>query len=364
MLERKIKKLFWTLAGGLVKRGPDSFRLGPSPSILLLRPDRLGDFLLSAPAIRALELMAGPSARITIVAGKRNEALARALFPKAKVMVFRNFFPSRILLFLRLWTCHYDATIDLHSYPFSTTSALMTLLSGSPLRVGFWAGGDHREYGTLSKKVYNRGLPTPPENLHESLKGFRLAKGLYPSIVFDVVHPLVPPVRPSTVQAVKRFYEGMDLSRKTKILGLHPTLQKVDNCWSKERYVQLIGKLGSNPDLKILLIHGKGEGDDLKRFQAFLGPLPNVFALPSDDLFFILEAAKRLDLLVCNDSGLMHLVAGVTSLLAVFGPSDPRRWGPLASQGYKTRIFRKSDHLCDSVQASEVAREALKTVKR
>jgi ADP-heptose:LPS heptosyltransferase len=41
----------------------------------------------------------------------------------------------------------------------------------------------------------------------------------------------------------------------------------------------------------------------------------------------------RLSLLVCNDSGPMHLAAAVgVRAVAMFGPTDPRRTGPLGDR--------------------------------
>jgi ADP-heptose:LPS heptosyltransferase len=79
-----------------------------------------------------------------------------------------------------------------------------------------------------------------------------------------------------------------------------------------------------------------------------------------NDLFFILEVAKRFDVLVCGDSGLMHACSWITRVIAVFGPSDPKRWGPSALTGFRHRVFRKKDGVCDSVGSREVAQEVKK----
>src|SRR5208282_6460071 len=132
-LEKSVKMGFWFILKSWAGR-PSSLAqpLPPSPALLVLRPDRLGDFILSSPALAALFEKAGPSARVTLVAGVPNEKLARYLFPEARVWVFQKNIFSRALLFLKLFLSRFDAVVDFHSYPFSTTSGLMALASGSP----------------------------------------------------------------------------------------------------------------------------------------------------------------------------------------------------------------------------------------
>jgi heptosyltransferase-2 len=47
---------------------------------------------------------------------------------------------------------------------------------------------------------------------------------------------------------------------------------------------------------------------------------------------------RRADLVVCNDTGVMHVsaAAGATTL-AVFGPTDPHRWAPRAPRLHVVR---------------------------
>jgi ADP-heptose:LPS heptosyltransferase len=50
------------------------------------------------------------------------------------------------------------------------------------------------------------------------------------------------------------------------------------------------------------------------------------------DLLTLAAVLERLSVFVTGDTGPMHLAAAVgTPLVAIFGPSDPRRWGPLSS---------------------------------
>src|SRR6476620_5366414 len=65
-------------------------------------------------------------------------------------------------------------------------------------------------------------------------------------------------------------------------------------------------------------------------------------ALPADrvldlsagtDLLTTAAIVQQLDVLVTGDTGPMHLAAAVgTPIVAIFGPSDPRRYGPLSKR--------------------------------
>jgi len=324
-------------------------------SVLALRPDRLGDFLLSAPALQLLVKQLGSADRLTLVAGERNESIAKFLFPNAEILVFRKNLLSRLVLFLRLRWRKYDLVVDFHSYPFSTTSAVMALCPRSSKRIGFWDDGKASE---TSRKVFNLGVPPPNKNIHEMEKSLSLLKplGLNPPKAREVVLNL-PEVGSEVRSRVNAFYNQIGMGPGTFVLAIHPTLQKADNRWSLEHYAELVRKTASLPRVKIVVVHGWGEEDRLQRFKNLVAEIPTAFVLPDENVLFILEASKRFDLFVCNDSGLMHLAALVTRVLAVFGPSEPSRWGPLKAGSRNPKILRSKDHQCDSVKVAEVLRE-------
>ncbi len=352
-VEQKFKKFFWNRVGGILPDGQKSSS-SKIQSVLVLRPDRLGDFVLSIPALAELQRQMGKAGRLTLLAGDRNAQLARFYFPEAKIWVSRKNIFSRVSLWFRLWFNSFDAVIDLHSYPFSTTTTLLSVFSGAPIRVGFWAVGDFQEYSSVSKRVFNQGTKAPAENLPEVQKSFLLIKRLFPKAKLDLSKGNLPSVSKKIEAAVESFYTKADIKTQDKVLGIHPTLQKQDNRWSQEKYLELIKGLTSVKGLKIVVVHGKGEMDELERFQRLTAGFSNVFTLPSDDLFFILEAAKRFDGMVCNDSGIMHVCAWVTPLFAVFGPSNAKRWGPQNQKRIKHHIFQTKDGLCDSVKPKQV----------
>jgi ADP-heptose:LPS heptosyltransferase len=57
------------------------------------------------------------------------------------------------------------------------------------------------------------------------------------------------------------------------------------------------------------------------------------------DLVDLAGLLSELDVLVTSDTGPMHLAAAVgTPLVALFGPADPRRYGPVGSDAHVLRV--------------------------
>jgi len=67
-------------------------------------------------------------------------------------------------------------------------------------------------------------------------------------------------------------------------------------------------------------------------------PSDRVVDLTGTDLLTAAAVIAQLDLFVTGDTGPMHLARAVnTPIVAVFGPSDPRRYGP---QGVRDTVVR------------------------
>src|SRR6266567_723180 len=120
--------------------------LRPPRRVLLLRPDHIGDVLLTAPAI-ALLRAALPDARLTYLVGPWSAAAARRgpCVDEVRTLVFPGFTRHRTANFLspyalllreaqRLRHEHFDLAIVLR--PDHWWGALLVLAAGIPIRVG------------------------------------------------------------------------------------------------------------------------------------------------------------------------------------------------------------------------------------
>jgi heptosyltransferase-2/heptosyltransferase-3 len=356
-VEDSAKVVFAKIAERLLSGDAPANPKAPIRSVLALRQDHLGDMILTVPALRALKRRLEPGGRLTIVASGSNAEFARLFFPEDRILVYGKYPWSRFPLFARLLWEKFDVAVDFHS-AFSTTSALLILLSGAPLRVGYWTGGSKER---LSRAVFNFGLDLPPHLMHESKISMRVVQRLRAGKDASPRIYAVPAAPTNLTQKVEAFFRQCGIGPSDLVLGIHPTLQKGSNCWAPENYLKLLRLLSNVKGLKTVVIHGRGEESALQRFMELVAHEGiEVHALPGRNVAYLLEAAGHFNLMVAGDSGLAHLMSLRTFVVEIFGPSEPDLWSPLG----KHCVLRAKDHRCDSVEPRQVAEQVRKYIRR
>ncbi|OPZ12569.1 MAG: ADP-heptose--LPS heptosyltransferase 2 [candidate division BRC1 bacterium ADurb.BinA364] len=99
-------------------------------------------------------------------------------------------------------------------------------------------------------------------------------------------------------------------------------------CWLPERFAQIADYLGQRYLAQTLIV-GAPDEEPLCREIAQLARQP-VFAIGSKvSLGGLIALCEKLDMMVTNDCGAMHVAAAMrVPLVAIFGPTDPRRTRP------------------------------------
>jgi ADP-heptose:LPS heptosyltransferase len=114
--------------------------------------------------------------------------------------------------------------------------------------------------------------------------------------------------------------------------------------WPIKHFISLAHKLVQQDSKRRILIIGSQDEDFLCR--KILNKVPRAIDICPD--FSLLETAAlmdHLDLLICNDSGPMHMAcARKRPLLALFGPTNPQRTGPFPDLPQFTSIKNDSMH--------------------
>jgi len=112
------------------------------------------------------------------------------------------------------------------------------------------------------------------------------------------------------------------------IVGINPGGDRENRRWAPDRFASIAEKMIERFDAGIVLLGGPAE----KNITAYIGSrissdVSDLAGKTSvDELPYI---TSRLDLLITNDSGPMHIAAATrTPLVALFGPEDPSLFGP------------------------------------
>ena len=305
--------------------------------ILLLRMERIGDILMAVPAIKILRTRL-PEAEIHLVVGSWNEKLAR-LIPDITTLetlnpawLTRGESATATIELIRRATKWRASGFDLavNFEPDIRTNGLLAL-SGASHRVGFHSGGGG---GFLT-----RALPYDT-TAHTAANALRLVDAILQTEPQQVSNDAL------------RRYAGLKLPEDARldasarladagpvVIGINPSGGRRLKQWGPDRFAQVATRLARAHHAAVALV---GAPEDRPLVEAILAAVPDdvrVVDLAGQlDLVGLAALCERLTILITGDTGPMHLAAAVgTPIVAIFGPSDPRRYAPLAS---KARVVR------------------------
>jgi lipopolysaccharide heptosyltransferase II len=356
--------------------------LGRDPRrILLLRLERIGDFLMSLGAIRAVRQLA-PHAVIDLVVGSWNASLA-ALVPgidRIETMdvpwLARDGSADsigRLAGRTRRWRRqHYDLAINFEG---DLRSHLLMAASLARRRVGFdRAGGGP----VLTDRVRHDPRRHTAENTLALVeRAFDLSSGSLPRATDPSGRELwrvVP--SPDTMAAARRHLAaaGVRDGDTRPLVAVHAAGGRAIKQWPPVRFAEVGRALARDPGARVLLIGAPADRPMVNEVAAALGSGVQTHVVAGEfDLPSLAAVLACCDLLVTGDTGPMHLAAAVqTPVVAVFGPSDPARYGPLSASSRIVRVdlpcspcnrIRKPPERCvghtpaclESVQADAVA---------
>jgi len=127
------------------------------------------------------------------------------------------------------------------------------------------------------------------------------------------------------LQEANRVIAAAELSRDNVIVGIHCGASKLQRRWSIDKFAEVARQISRHPDTGVLVFSDPGDAN--MRF-----PSKGCFVLPRVNLRILAALLSRVDVLLCNDSGPMHIAAAVgTPVVAIFGRSIPEEFGPFGS---------------------------------
>jgi ADP-heptose:LPS heptosyltransferase len=331
---------------GLARALGRAFRVAPDPGprpdfselsrILLVRTqNQLGDFLLGTPAIRAVRERA-PHARIDLLVATQNAAPAIGNERVDDVLVFdkracaRDPRRARALV-ARLKQPRYDLALVISSVDSSVTATMLAALSGAARRAGR-AGAKMLEQ-QVARDFFHWVLdpPLPSEHQTSALLGVVRAFGADSSNGM----PEMFPTPAESARGSHALDESLGATGEGLRVVLHPGAGKRPNRWPAERFGAVAVALRAAGH-RVAAVCGPGERELLDALDRGAGE--RIPRLPSLTIRELAGALARADLLVANDTGVLHVGAAAgANALGLFGPTDPLQWCPASPRVFFVR---------------------------
>jgi ADP-heptose:LPS heptosyltransferase len=307
------------------RRRPDS-----PQRILLLRLERIGDLLMALPAIADVRA-AAPAADIDLVVGSWNADVARAIEPVARVQTLDANWLARdgegrgmgpLVRAARQWTrTKYDLAVNFEP---DIRSNILLAASGAAWTAGYQNGGG----GALLDTALDYDA-----RVHATENARRLVA----AVLGTPQRPERPPVFVVPVSAHENASRLLSPADRP-LIGVHAGGGREIKQWDSERFAEVARRLVATVDATIVLSGAAADRPLVDRVKQHLPPERVVDAAGRVDLLTLAAILERLDLLITGDTGPMHLAVAVgTPVVAVFGPSDPARYGP---RGPYDRVVR------------------------
>ena len=302
--------------------------------ILLLRLERIGDLLMVTDAIGLARDLA-PEAEIDLAVGTWNAELAALVRGIDRIDIVdvpwlaregrRSSWPA-LVRHARGWRRRaYDLVVNFEP---DIRSNFLAWLSGAPRRTGYWTGGG----GAF---LTDTAAYEPAVHVRSN------AEGLVRRSLPEPAGRTVPmrTIRLEVPGAARARADGLLAAASAPLLGVHASGGRPSKQWHPGRFADAARELAQRHAATIVLTGSPPDRPLVDAVSARLHGLPVIDLCGRLDLATLAAVLGRLDLFVTGDTGPMHLAAAVgTPLVALFGPSDPRRYGPVGSPHEVLRI--------------------------
>ena len=314
----ELLKTMDALCGGLLCRllprpaGPG--RLAGLRRILLIRPGGIGDAVLLAPAIAALQERF-PAAAITVLAEKRNAGVF-ALIPDV-AQVLRYDVPGEFLTAFRLKP---EVVIDTEQCHY--LSAVVARLTGAGTIIG---------YGTNQRaRLFHHAIPYSHDD-YEADSFFHLLAplGITPPPPMAAVFLSVPTAAGNRAKQLLAPLAGRPF------LTIFPGASIQERRWDTENFSRIAVRLAAQ-GFGIVVVGGREDA-------ATGSAISNAGGLNLAGQTTLAETAAILAqsaLLISGDSGVLHLGVGLgIPTVSFFGPGIAKKWAP---RGLAHRVLNRN----------------------
>ena len=288
--------------------------------ILFLQLKRIGDLILTTPAIAAVRNKF-PNAKITLVISTDSKPIAPAIGGVNKLLVMPRGFAG-IKTAVAIAGSKFDYCID---FTRNDRSALLALLSRAKKRIVSFR---IKTRSKLRTRFYNEFVPHRMRDMHTIDYHLALVAPLGISEDSRAVQLVIP----KSVRENADELLAVQNSRREFII-FHPGSARAEKFWNAQRWAEVINHAADNHDIDLVVTGGASPLE-----QTHIGEIKSkvrhrlVDLSGKTDLLTLAALIAKARLLVTVDSAPVHLAsASRTPQVILFGPTNPFHWRPIES---------------------------------
>jgi heptosyltransferase II len=313
--------------------------------ILLARTDRLGDLVLTTPAIKAIR-KAYPDAYIAMVVRPYAYLVVKDNPYLDEVILYDKYgehrsFIATIRFGMYIRRRGFDRAVIFHP---TNRMHIIAYIANIPRRIGY----DNKLKFLLTDKIKNtkhEGAKHEKDYTLDTLKplGIEIAE-----------NELLVPVDDISKKQAEDILARHGFKKSDKIIAIHPGASCASKIWPSERFAKLSDLLITRHNVKIIILGGNDKRDMLcvdvlKKFMQNKA----IFLNGILDITQLAAVLQKAVVFISNDSGPVHVATAIgTPVVDIFGRAQPglspSRWGPL---GLKDIVIHKDVNCRDKCLA-------------
>lgn len=309
----------------LLARAPVSPRAVDTNRLLIIRPDHLGDMLLTTPAIKAIR-MERPALRIHVLCNDSSAELLANFDEIDRVLTLpfpgfgrgaagANAYQLALRSARKLRRLGYDCAIIMR--PDHWWGALLAKLAGIRERIGYDLPG----VGPFLTAAQ------PFAHQHVIEQNLRLAEA-FTGIARRHAPRLDLPIRAQDSESIEALLAEFGIIPGRSFICIHPGSGAVSKVWRAEKWAMVADRLAQELGAEIIFSGTAGEQAIIDEIGARMNAVATSMA-GRTSLGQLAALYRRALVVLGPDSGAMHIAAAVkTPTVALFGPADPVEFAP------------------------------------
>jgi len=294
--------------------------------ILIIKLRAIGDVVMSTPVIENIRANF-PDSHITFLTEPASHDVIRGnpylddlvILDKSRWLAMPLFkrLKAQWSFYKKLRLNRFDLVLDLFGNP---RSAVLSLITGSPCRVGF----DFR----VRRFCYDTIVTPRGGEVHEVEFNLDALRAL--GLAVRTTNPYFP-LSQGALKDATHWLSDQGITERDLVIGLNPGGGWEIKRWRPDSFSEIADRLMNDYGARILLIWGPGERDLVDEVAENMKHSP--LFLPETSLQGLGAYLTKCKLLLSNDSGPMHIAAALNvPAIGIFGPTDPNLQGPYGEQ--------------------------------